>query len=325
MKTLIATGPGTIESGEAPVPAFGPRQMLIETRVSAVSPGSELRGLFEGTRFPRVGGTGYMGAGVVKAAGEAVTEFAAGDRVQFTTSAPVAPHSEFCVAVPESSARIPAGMSFVTAACAYWAVPPYRGILGSELRYYDDVVVFGLGPLGLCAVQMLRPMARRLIAVDVVPFRLQLAREFGVDAAVDPREEDLTVAVKRVMPRGAATTFEIVGSQTTLEQAIQCAAPRGRIVLIGVLPLLHNFSLFRPYQDKGIRLIPLFRQGDSLDPLVDRGRRYKEDVLDMIERGRIDVDRLVTWVEPWTNGPTAIPRLRHERDRAIGLALTWKG
>src|SRR5688572_30328479 len=140
--------------------------MLIETYVSAVSPGSELRGLFEGTRFPKIGGTGYMGSGVVSAVGEAVAEFAVGDRVQHTTSAPVAPHSEYCVAAPESCARMPEGMSFVTAACAYWAVPPYRGILGSELRYYDDVVVFGLGALGLCAVQLRRPMARRLIGVD---------------------------------------------------------------------------------------------------------------------------------------------------------------
>jgi threonine dehydrogenase-like Zn-dependent dehydrogenase len=324
MKTLIATGPGRIEIGEAPTPAFGPRQLLIETHVSAVSPGSELRGLFEGTRFPRVGGTGYMGAGVVCAVGGAVTEFAAGDRVQFTTSEPVAPHSEFCVAVPESTARIPEGVSFVTAACAYWAVPPYRGILGSGLRYYDDVAVFGLGPLGLCAVQLLRPIARRLLAVDTVPFRLGLARELGADAAVNPEEEDLAAVVARLMPRGAGTSFEIAGSQTTLEQAIRIAAPRGRIVLIGVLPALDNFSLFRPYQDKGIRLIPLFREGDSLDPAVDRGHRYKEDVLDMIVRERLDVDRLITWIEPWTNGPAAIPRLRRARDRAIGLALTWK-
>jgi threonine dehydrogenase-like Zn-dependent dehydrogenase len=324
MKALIATGPGRIEVGEAPIPAFGPRQLLIETHVSAVSPGSELRALFEGTRFPRVGGTGYMGAGVVCAVGDAVTEFAAGDRVQFTTSAPVAPHSELCVAAPESTARIPEGMSFVTAACAYWAVPPYRGILGSGLRYYDDVAVFGLGPLGLCAVQMLRPIARRLIAVDVVPFRLGLARELGADAAVNPQEEDLAAVVARLMPGGAETGFEIAGSQTTLEQAIRIAAPRGRIVLIGVLPALNEFSLFRPYQDKGIRLIPLFREGDSLDPVVDLGHRYEADVLDMIGRGRIDVDRLITWVEPWTNGPAAIPRLRRARDRAIGLALTWK-
>jgi threonine dehydrogenase-like Zn-dependent dehydrogenase len=325
MRALIATGPGRIEIGEAPVPAFGPRQLLIETRVSAVSPGSELRGLFAGTtRFPRVGGTGYMGAGVVSAVGDAVTEYAVGDRVQYTTGAPVAPHCEFCVAAPESTAPIPRGMSFVTAACAYWGVPPYRGILGSELRYYDDVLVFGLGPLGLCAVRLLRPVARRLIAVDVVPFRLQLAREFGADAAVNPQEEGLATAVARLMPRGAETSFEVAGSQTALEQAIEVAAPGGRIVLIGVQPLLNDFSLFRPYQDKGIRLLPLYRQGDTLDRVVDRPYRYEADVLAMIARGRLNVDKLATWVEPWTNGPTAIPRLRHERDRAIGLALIWK-
>jgi threonine dehydrogenase-like Zn-dependent dehydrogenase len=323
MRALIATRPVELEFGEVPVPSFGRREMLIRTRVSAVSPGSELRGLFEGTRFPRVGGTGYMGAGVVSEVGDAVTEFSKGDRVQYTTSEPVAPHCELCVAVPESTAHIPEGMSFVTAGCSYWAVPPYRGILGSELRFYDDVVVFGLGPLGLCAVQLLRPMARRLIAVDVIPFRLQLARDFGVDAAVNPLTEDLTATVKRLMPRGAETTFEIVGSQATLEQAIQVTAPRGRIVLVGVLPVLNNFNLFRPYQDKGIKLIPLFREGDSLQPLVDLGHRYKEDVLDMVARGRVNIDKLVTWVEPWRNGPTAIPRLRRERDQAIGLALTW--
>src|SRR5262245_30076990 len=101
MKCLIAMQPGQRDIGDVPTPAFGPRQLLVETHVSAVSPGSELRGLFEGTRFPRVGGTGYMGSGVVSAAGDAVTEFAPGDRVQFTTSAPVAPHSELCVVAPE--------------------------------------------------------------------------------------------------------------------------------------------------------------------------------------------------------------------------------
>jgi threonine dehydrogenase-like Zn-dependent dehydrogenase len=324
MKALIATGPGVIEIGEAPVPEIGPRQMLIENQVSAVSPGSELRSLFEGTRFPRVGGTGYMGAGVVSAIGDAVTEFSVGDRVQYTASDPVAPHCEYCVALPEACAVMPDGMSFVTAACAYWAVPPYRGILGSGLRYYEDVVVFGLGPLGLCAVQMLRPVARRLIAVDTVPFRLNLAREFGADAAVNAKEEDLSVVVKKLMPRGSDATFEISGTQPALEQAMDVAAPHGRVVLIGVLPRLNNFNLFRPYQDKGIHLIPLFREGETLGALDDHGGRYKSDVLDMIHRGRINLDTLITRVEPWTNGPTAIPQLLHDRDRAIGVALTWK-
>src|SRR5690349_8638833 len=104
MRALIATGPGVLEIGEADLPAFGPRQMLIETRVSAVSPGSELRALFEGTRFPRVGGTGYMAAGIVRQVGAEVTAFAPGDAVQCTCSEPVGPHCEYCVAWRENAA-----------------------------------------------------------------------------------------------------------------------------------------------------------------------------------------------------------------------------
>src|SRR4051812_34932864 len=89
VRALIATRPGALEIGAVAVPAFGARQLLIETRVSAVSPGSELRALFEGTRFPRVGGTGYMAAGVVRQVGGEVAGFAPGDAVQFTCSEPV--------------------------------------------------------------------------------------------------------------------------------------------------------------------------------------------------------------------------------------------
>ena len=129
---------------------------------------------------------------------------------------------------------------------------------------------------------MLRPIARRLIAVDVVPFRVQLAREIGADAAVNPQAEGLATAVERLMPRGAETSFEVAGSRSTLEQAIEVAAPGGRIVLIGVQPVLHDFSLFRPYQDKGIRLLPLYRRGghagsSGRSPLPVQGGRPGHD------------------------------------------------
>ncbi len=323
MRALIATGPGKLEIGEAAVPPFGARQLLIETRVSAVSPGSELRALFEGTRFPRVGGTGYMASGVVRQVGSETTGFAPGDAVQFTCSEPVGPHSEFCVAAYENAAHLPAGMGFVAGACAYWGVPPYRGILGGEVRYYDDLAVIGLGPLGQCAIQMLRPIARRLLAFDPVPSRRALALTLGADLALDPQDGDLVVAVGGLMPRGPRVVIELSGSQPGLELALRLCAPRGTVVVIGVLPPLNGFQLFRPLQDKGIRIVPIARRGDSLDPAIDRNGEYMAAVLDMIHRGKLDVERLATWVEPWTNGPEVIPRLRAARDEALGVALTW--
>jgi threonine dehydrogenase-like Zn-dependent dehydrogenase len=323
MQALIVTRPGTLEIGEAAIPMYNARQLLIKTEVSAVSPGSELRSLFEGTRFPRVGGTGYMAAGVVQQVGAEVTGFAPGDAVQFTCGEPVGPHSEFCVAAYENAAHLPVGMSFIAGACAYWGVPPYRGILGGEVQYYDDLAVIGLGPLGQCAIQLLRPIARRLLAVDLVPSRRALARALGADLALDPQDGDLTEVAAGLMPRGPRVVIELSGSQQGLELAMRLCAPRGTVVVIGVLPPLTGFQLFRPLQDKGIRLVPITRRGDSLDPAIDRNGEYMADVLDMIHRGKLDVERLATWVEPWTNGPEVIPRLRAARDEALGVALTW--
>jgi threonine dehydrogenase-like Zn-dependent dehydrogenase len=323
MRALIATAPGTLAIGEVPVPEVGPRQLLVETRASAVSPGSELRGLFEGNRFPRVGGTGYMGAGVVRSVAADVHEFAPGDRIAFTCWDPVGPHCELCLVRAENAAHLPGGRSFVTGACAYWGVPPYRGILGSAIRYYEDVAVSGLGPLGLCAVQLLRHVARRVAALDPIAMRRALAAELGADVTVDPSAAGSLAAIREVMPRGPHVVIELAGTQASLETALELCAPRGTVVVIGVLPPLNGFQLFRPLQDKGVRLVPIARRGDSLDPPVDRSGDYLRDVLDMIDRGRLDVDRLATWVEPWTAGPWAIPRLRQARDEAIGLALTW--
>jgi threonine dehydrogenase-like Zn-dependent dehydrogenase len=214
-------------------------------------------------------------------------------------------------------------MSFVTGACAYWGVPAYRGILGGRIGYYDDVAVTGLGPLGLCAVQLLRRVARRVAALDVIAMRRAMAAELGADVTVDPGQAGSLAAVREVMPRGPCVVIELAGTQASLETALELCAPRGTVVVIGVLPPLSGFQLSRPLQDKGIRLVPIARRGDSLDPAIDRGGDYMRDVLDMIDRGKLDVDRLATWVEPWTAGPRVIPRLREARDEAIGLALTW--
>ena len=126
-----------------------------------------------------------------------------------------------------------------------------------------------------------------------------------------------------MMPRGPRVVIELSGSQPGLELALRLCAPRGTVVVIGVLPPLHDFQLFRALQDKGIRIVPITRRGDSPDPAIDRNGEYMTAVLDMIHRGKLDVERLATRVEPWTNGPDVIPRPRSARDEALGIALTW--
>ncbi|MBI2755631.1 MAG: zinc-binding alcohol dehydrogenase [Chloroflexi bacterium] len=298
----------------------GPGDVLVRTAVSAVSPGSELRVLFDPeTPFPVAGGTGYMAAGIVEAIGEAVAGLQPGDRVACTAAGP---HRERLSARAEAVAHVPDGLGWAEAACAYWIVPPYRGLLAARPRLWEDAAVIGLGPLGLCAVQLLHGISRRTLAVDPLPSRRGLAARLGACAASSP--DDAERAGADLLPNGADVVIELSGTQAGLELALRLAAPRARVAVIGVLPRLSNFELFRPLQDRGITLVPLYREGAALtgNP-PDPTARYLAAALDMVAARRVDVCSLVSRVMPWRAAPEGIAWLREHPDEGVGLAFTW--
>src|ERR1700733_8679230 len=155
MKALVAPGPGRLVVDEVPEPAHGPGQVLVRTRVTAVSAGTELRMLYGdpeastggvwGGRppeastspdWPAVGAFGYLACGDVVATGPGVTGLAAGDRVTCGTG--WGAHAELLAVDAASAQVLPPGLSYLDGACAYWAVPPLCGILAGRPEFYDD-------------------------------------------------------------------------------------------------------------------------------------------------------------------------------------------
>jgi threonine dehydrogenase-like Zn-dependent dehydrogenase len=103
------------------------------------------------------------------------------------------------------------------------------------VRPGDSVVVLGLGPVGLCAVQAARGAgAARVIAIDAVEARLEMARRFGA-TPVHLTEEDPRAAVKAATEgRGAGVVIEAVGDPRALELAIRVAANCATLSVVGV-------------------------------------------------------------------------------------------
>jgi alcohol dehydrogenase len=98
------------------------------------------------------------------------------------------------------------------------------------------VAVFAQGPIGLCATAGARLMgATRIIVVDALPERLDLARRLGADDVVNFREVDPVEAIVELTDgRGVDVGIEALGLQSTLENALRVMRPGGTLSSLGV-------------------------------------------------------------------------------------------
>jgi alcohol dehydrogenase len=101
------------------------------------------------------------------------------------------------------------------------------------------LAVHGTGGIGLAAVILGRAMGARVVAVDVVPGKLDLARRLGAEATVDARAEDPVQAVRDHSGGGAHVSLEALGSAATTNASIRCLRPLGRHVQVG-MPVGHT-------------------------------------------------------------------------------------
>lgn len=330
MLALVAPEPGRLVVEQVPEPAVSQGHVLVRARVSAVSPGTELRMLHRGSAgsaqdpgWPAIGAFGYLAAGDVVEVGPGVNGIDVGDRV--ACGRRWGAHRELLDVEAPAVVRLPPDIDYLDGACAYWAVPPLSGIIAAAPRYYDDAAVIGLGPLGLAAVQMLAGFCRRVAAIDLVAERCALAEEFG-GVPITGTREDVTAALRGLMPKGPDVVVQVAGTQPALELALAIVRPQGTVVNVGVLPPLSNFDLFRPMQISGARVVPIARPAavaDGTDLGTALRREHLPQVLDMISRRRLSVRRLCTWVVPIETAPDAMSLLYRFPDQALGLAFAW--
>jgi predicted dehydrogenase/NADPH:quinone reductase-like Zn-dependent oxidoreductase len=261
---------GQMEIADVPCPQVGRGQVLIQTRASLISAGTErmlvefskanliqkarqqpdkVKQVLDKIRTDGVLPTleavfrkldqplplGYCNAGVVLDVGEGVTDLQPGDRVISNGN-----HAEI-VCVPRNLvAKVPENVTDEEAAFTVLASIALQGIrlLGPCLG--EKVMVFGMGLIGLVTVQLLRASGCEVLGVDLNPRRLKLAEQFGartVDLSGGANPVDAARAwtaergVDGVVVTACAKTDEII------HQAAESCRKRGRIVLVGVVGL----------------------------------------------------------------------------------------
>src|SRR5262250_1377557 len=110
----------------------------------------------------------------------------------------------------------------------------YGALKRLDVSGRDTLAVFGQGPVGLSATMLGRAMGARLIAIDVVPERLSLARDFGAEHVVNAKDADPVKAIHDLTRgEGAETTMDCSGSSEGRLGALQSAATWGRVAFVG--------------------------------------------------------------------------------------------
>jgi propanol-preferring alcohol dehydrogenase len=142
------------------------------------------------------------------------------------------------VAPARNACRLPDGVSWEAGAIIPGAMAaPYRALKHlAGVSPGEWVAVMGAGGLGLHAVQIVRALGGRAIAIDVEDGRLALAASLGAEVTVNGAKVAAKPAVRAAAPGGASVVVQAVGGPAVgaaTEEAMRLVAPGGRIVLLG--------------------------------------------------------------------------------------------
>ena len=158
-----------------------------------------------------------------------------------------------------------------------------------------NVVVFGLGGIGLNVIQGARLVgANMIVGVDINPDRKALAERFGMTHFVNPKEVegDLVPYIVDLTRGGADYSFECIGNTTTMRQALECSHKGwGESVIIGVAGAGQEIST-RPFQLVTGRVWRGTAFGGA------KGRTDVPRIVDWYMDGKIEIDPLITHTMP---------------------------
>jgi threonine dehydrogenase-like Zn-dependent dehydrogenase len=262
---------------EAPAPRASAQHVLVHSRVSLISAGTErmlvgfgkasyldkarqqpekVRMVLEKVRTDGLLTTveavrsklaqplplGYCNVGVVAEAGAGVEGLRPGDRVVSN-----GPHADVVKVPKHLCARIPDGVDDEAAAFAVVASIGLQGIRLAQPTLGECFVVTGAGLIGLLTVQLLRAHGCRVMAIDFDAAKLALARRFGAETCNPGAGED-PVAAGLAFSRGRGVDGVLITASTPsnepVTQAARMSRKRGRIVLVGVTGLELNRADF---------------------------------------------------------------------------------
>jgi len=329
MKALVLDNYMELNYREFPKPEIGPGEVLIKVKACGIC-GSDVHGLdgSTGRRKPPLI-MGHEASGIIEEVGEQVSGWNPGDRVTFdSTIYPlndwytrrgyynlsdnrmvlgVSPgeykkhgaFAEYVSAPAHILYNIPDNVSFEQAAMVEPVAVAAHAVNISKIKAGASTVVVGAGMVGMFVIKMLEIAgANPVIAVDLDKKKLEMAKEFGATHTIKNTEAAIIEKIKELTKgRGADFGFEVVGISETVNLCINSLRKGGTAVLVGNLKPEVTIPLQKVVTTELSLLGSCAINGEY------------ELVLDLLARGKISVDKMISAVAPLSEGASWFKRL----------------
>jgi len=257
-------------------------EVLIETKACGICMGEiyVYRGELPGGRV-----LGHEGVGVVAEVGEDVKNVKVGDKVT-TLGGPAL--AKYYKTEEQNVAKIPQNVEDY----AVWISEPLacvvNGIRGASIEIGDDVCLIGCGYMGLLLLQaMPKNYINHLVALDILDQRLEMAREFGAEYVLNPRDGDPVEKIKEFMKGKADVVIEASGAHGTLYLATGLIKPGGKLVIFG-RHVIDEKVPTEKWHSMGLKVLntaPLFSSNFNKD---------FHDAVNLLKKGVFNQERLIT-------------------------------
>jgi alcohol dehydrogenase len=347
MKAAVFQGPGKIVLQEKPVPEPGFSEALIKVTTTTIC-GTDVH-ILKGEYPVRPGLTiGHEPVGVIAKLGSGVDGYAIGQRVVVGAITPcgqchtcLSGHGAQCggkamggwrfgntidgaqaeyLLVPHARANleiIPEGVTDEQVLmCPDIMSTGFGGAESGDIRIGDTVAVFAQGPIGLCATAGAKLRgASRIIVVDSVPTRLEMAKKLGADVLIDYKKTEPVEEIMRLTHgHGVDVAIEALGTQQTFESCLRVLKPGGILSSLGV----YSGKLGLPVDAYAAGL------GDHkiITTLCPGGKERMRRLINVVASGQVDLKPMVTHRFKLDQIEEAYDLFANQRDGVLKVAIT---
>ena len=341
MKALYIEAPGKVSFRELPMPALKPGEALLKLLYGGIC-GSDLgsyRGSFAYFGYPRI--PGHEFSAEIVAVGENAYGLKEGmivtcnpyfncgscyscrrglvnccENNQTMGCQRDGAFSEY-ITMPVERIYDGKGLSPKTLALIEPFCISYHGVQQADIRDGDRVLIMGAGTIGVLAAAAAKHRGAKVYIADVAEKKLAYAVEnFGLDGAVLNDNPAHFAAQTAEITEGCGfdVTVEAVGLPSTFQNCIDAAAFGGRVVLIGIGKQNLDFN-FTVIQKKELRI---FGSRNAM-------RRDFEALIELVKRGEVPLDKIVTNVYPFEKAAEAFGQFSENAGQMLKVLLEFGG